>query len=47
MQKIYEKMFYSSFPIYKNILDTKILRKLRKDIRKMKEELQKAKKITQ
>ena len=47
MQKIYEKMFYSFFPIYKNILDTKILRKLRKDIRKMKEELQNAKKITQ
>ena len=44
MQKIYEKMFYSFFPIYKNILDTKILRKSRKDIKKMKEKLQKAKK---
>ena len=38
------KNFLQFFPIYKNIVDTKILRKLRKYIKKMKEKLQKAKK---
>lgn len=38
------KNFLQFFPIYKNILDTKIIRKSRKDIKKMKEKLQKAKK---